>query len=366
VQKIRKNKMMVNKDNLMTAQRFTIEILSAVFYRGYGEYYFKRRFIELEKYREAGKSNIVERIEKDIIDWNNCWYVKRNPEEYGEAKNAAIEIITQVGDELSWFLRKINYTEDVNDPQMEVWRFGYPIVPYWRLMFEYKRMLIDKRLEEEKNSPVKTITEVTTKVEEKSITKVDKSKPPAINFEMKGKGVKKDIKVIIDPVKEEIIPPPNLIKNEEGYKVESQNETYTNIYLKVDPDDPVIEIPKIFINVQKKQSKEEILEEQCCHGEAMRNSPEEKNVEMLGGDLSLKTYLSDSKNISEEAVVKRSSYIEAKDKIETFFKTNIEEITENKSKLAKAKENCRFKKQEYCVNKELSFEMDPFRWDLVK
>jgi hypothetical protein len=110
-----------------------------------------------------------------------------------------------------------------------------------------------------KNPPVKTITEVTTKFEEKSTTNVDKFKPPAINFEMKGNCIKRDIRVTIDPVKEEIIPPPKLVKNEEGYKVESQNEIYTNIYLKNDPDDPVIEIPKIFINVQKKQSKEEIL-----------------------------------------------------------------------------------------------------------
>jgi hypothetical protein len=54
---------------------------------------------------------MAERVEKDIIEWNDCWYVRRNPEEYNEAKNAAMEIITQAGDDLSWFLRKINYTK---------------------------------------------------------------------------------------------------------------------------------------------------------------------------------------------------------------------------------------------------------------
>jgi hypothetical protein len=74
--------------------------------------------------------------------------------------------------------------------------------------------------------------------------------------------------------------------------------------LKKDQDDPIVIIPKELVNIQKKVSKEEILEEKCCHGEAMGNFINEEN-KMIGGDKSLKTFLSKSNIKHEEASVKR-------------------------------------------------------------
>jgi hypothetical protein len=88
---------------------------------------------------------------------------------------------------------------------------------------------------------------------------------------------------------------------------------------------------------------------------------------MLGGDKSLKTYLEkETVLMMKKKTDIRTSFEENKEKLEAFYKTNIEDIIEGKSKLAEARERFRFKKQEYCVNKELSYEMDPFKWDLVK
>jgi hypothetical protein len=164
----------------------------------------------------------------------------------------------------------------------------------------------------------------------------------------------------------EVIPPPVLTKTEDGYKVDSQNEIYSNLYLKKDADDPVILVPKELVNIPKKISKEEELEEKCCHGEAIGNNLYKNEDKMLGGDKSLKTFLAESKNISEEAIVKRKSFIENKEKLGTFYKTNIENLVEGRCKLAEARERFKFKRQEYLMNKELTYEMDPFKWDLVK
>jgi hypothetical protein len=87
---------------------------------------------------------------------------------------------------------------------------------------------------------------------------------------------------------------------------------------------------------------------------------------MLGGDKSLKTYLVESTTVAKRENRNLLSFKENKEKLEIFYKTNIEDIIEGKSKLAEAREWFKFKKQEYCVNKELSYEMDPFKWDLVK
>jgi hypothetical protein len=88
--------------------------------------------------------------------------------------------------------------------------------------------------------------------------------------------------------------------------------------------------------------------------------------DMLGGDKSLKNYLLKANEETEKENSKRSIFEENREKIETFYRTNITDIIEGKSKLAEARERFEFKKQEYCVNKELSYEMDPFKWDLVK
>jgi hypothetical protein len=159
---------------------------------------------------------------------------------------------------------------------------------------------------------------------------------------------------------EKIISPPILTKTEQGYKLESQSEIYRNIYLKKDEDDPVMMIPKEFAYVKKEATEEEKLEEKCCHGDAMGNlSSESNDSKMLGGDRSLKNFLVEAKEEVEQATRKREAFQENKEKIETFYKTNIENLLENRNKLADAREKFRLKRIEYLGNKELLFEMAP-------
>jgi hypothetical protein len=215
-------------------------------------------------------------------------------------------------------------------------------------MFEYKRLMIDKRLEEEKK-----LNEETSRLEKSKDEKpeiivqkkvnenviMDRKKPPPVEFKFvsKPKNNKEDIQVKINFKKDEIIPSPKLVKDEQGYRLESQNTVYQNIYLSRDEDDPVIVKPTEYVSVDKKIRKEDKLEEQCCHGETMDDSQINDKSEMLEGDKSLKNYLEIDEENSERTSCK-VTFQENREKVEEFYKTNIETLLENRNKLAGARE----------------------------
>jgi hypothetical protein len=338
---------------LLTAEEFTFEILKLVLYRGYGKYYPEQRFIDVER---ANSKEEADKIEKEIREYNLAFYTH-----YREERCDTFQI-------LRWIEKRIGekfkdkYTESKDDPEIETWQWVM-VVPYWRLIFEYKRVMIGKRLKEEKeqkedNTGKTRLSEqmVIKKADQDHEVVVDKKKAEPIEFVFKKrtKDSESDIQVTeaesnlskhvdsdmavnsiveekvteakVEPIElynycneniirtevqvnikfeNRTIPPPTLTKTEQGYELKSHDVVYQNLYLKKDEDDPVIVHPNEYTNVVRKVTREEIMEEECCHGEAMGNLETEKNnPEMLGGDKSLKKFL---KNISQER--KQSLYI---------------------------------------------------------
>jgi hypothetical protein len=203
-----------NKRKMMSAEWFTAYILIEVFFMGYGEYYFKQR---CKDYFNA--KSIVEavKIDTEIWNWLTVWYGKCK-----DAREEALQLINDIGDELQESTsNKVVFNDDKNDPEVEVWRWNL-YVPVWRIMFEYKRVLIDRRIEEEKragivekiNENVK-ICEAKTciKSEEKKVT-VDRKKPVPIEFKFNCKKETYENNIVVDlkMKKDEKVLPPMLIK----------------------------------------------------------------------------------------------------------------------------------------------------------
>jgi hypothetical protein len=119
--------------------------LKKVFYRGYGKYYFERRLKDVENAKSEKEAN---EICGEIYRWRRVWY-----KEQEGTIHETLTMIKQIG-EMIISGSKGRYTDDDN-PDVEVCRLIL-IVPYWRIMFEYKRIMIDKRLEKEKLEKEKT------------------------------------------------------------------------------------------------------------------------------------------------------------------------------------------------------------------
>jgi hypothetical protein len=235
------------RKDLLTAERFTMKILAEIFYRDYGSYYFERR---CQDYLEA--KSIVEsvRIDTEIWKWIGIWYGRKQ-----KAREKALQMIKQIGEILSEEISvKLSYNDDENNPTVEVWRWNL-IVPVWRIVFEYKRMMIDKRLEEEKRLKNEEISEnlnndvkptIMNTIDEEKKVVIDRKKSEPIELKFKCKTSDRKVNIIVKPVNNnKEIPPTILIKTDDEYKVESQDETYQKIYMKKGEDDPVFVIQKL-------------------------------------------------------------------------------------------------------------------------
>jgi hypothetical protein len=196
----------------MSAEQFTAKILYEVFYYGFGDYYFKKRFEDLEN---IGKEYLKYQIEEEICRWNKVFYWSN---EYSSVRSECYDIIQSVHNKVQAqdTEKKKVYYEDEDDPQFEFLGM-FLRVPWWRIIFEYKRMNIDKRLEEEKNVKVTTTVQAIPNVEKKNIVSIDKSKPVSIDFVVNRKD-KENINVLIQPLKEEKIPHLNCLNQIKALK----------------------------------------------------------------------------------------------------------------------------------------------------
>jgi hypothetical protein len=175
------------------------------------------------------------------------------------------------------------------------------VVPWWRIIFEYKRFKLDEEnrlknamvLEKEviNQKPLKEeIRKENTKEKEimaaEIITTNVKKEP--INIVLKW-DKKRDIKV--KPTKKvddyEEVPEPEIIKENGEYKV-IKGTPDSEIQLEIRKVDPVITIPKDLSCPEDKISEEEAIEELCCHGDAMGNLTDTFDGKMVGGDMALK------------------------------------------------------------------------------
>jgi hypothetical protein len=356
-----------------------ILILKEVFYRGYGSYYFNQKCEKIVNWCVTDKRDAreYEKAMNELDEWKSIWYGKHKT-----AIREALSLIDNIEAAIEKEDKIVEYKDDEEKPEVEVWRFGIPIAPWWRIIFEQKRMAIDmekqsKLVEVGKESPA---NEFVSKSEVTSIAPVNHAQIKCSKVETVVMLGRDDIKVenvkkrnisvkpkVVDDQTE--VPLPVLVKDEEGYKLESQNELYKNLFLKVDEDDPVIKKCNDYGTVKKKVSKEEKMEEECCHGDAMGQLEDVVDKEMLSGDKSLKSFLIKERNKTQEDIretAKKKEFHKNKETLENFFRTNIEEMMENNRKLTDAREKYKLQKMNYFCSKELCYEMDPFVWELVK
>jgi hypothetical protein len=130
----------------------------------------------------------------------------------------------------------------------------------------------------------------------------------------------------------EVIPERKIIYN--IYKVIKDNPE-PEILLELRRDDPIIAIPKDLSCTKNKVSKEDMIEEMCCHGEAMRKLDDAVDENMMGGDMSLKTKIIYGRKKHLEKI----SFEEKKNKLEKYFKTNVDLILENKRIMSSVERN---------------------------
>jgi hypothetical protein len=113
--------------------------------------------------------------------------------------------------------------------------------------------------------------------------KNEDKKPMAFSFGASGI---RNIEVI--PVKKiddyECNPEPEIIKEDGEYRI-IRKISLTETQLKLDEDDPIVPIPKDLSCPEKKVTKEEIIEELCCHGEAMGTLTDAFEGEMVGANV---------------------------------------------------------------------------------
>jgi hypothetical protein len=95
---------------------------------------------------------------------------------------------------------------------------------------------------------------------------------------------------------QEVVPLPMLVKEENTYKIVTQNETSKKIFLKENEDDPVIKPCDKFEIVEKKTLEKDEMEERFCHGEAMGQLNDVIDDDMLSRDKSLKAAIIKERN----------------------------------------------------------------------
>jgi hypothetical protein len=121
---------------------------------------------------------------------------------------------------------------------------------------------------------------------ETGVVESKKKEPLIFTF---GTSNKKSIEVVVKKKVDdlEIIPDPEIIKENGEYKV-LEKIPLTEVQIELQKDDPVIPIPADLSSPEKKVSKEDVIEDLCCHAEAMGILVDAFGEKMVGGDLSLK------------------------------------------------------------------------------
>jgi hypothetical protein len=158
---------------------------------------------------------------------------------------------------------RMEYMESNEDPPVETWNWVL-VVPWWRIIFEYKRFKIDEEksikeanvvVEKEFNQRLKQKEEEIVNERKVSVDTVIRKEPINIVF-------KKERRSEIDvmPKKKvddwEEIPEPEIVKENDEYKV-VRKTPLTDVQIELRKDDPVIPIPKDVSCSEKKEKKED-------------------------------------------------------------------------------------------------------------
>jgi hypothetical protein len=98
------------------------------------------------------------------------------------------------------------------------------------------------------------------------------------------------------------------------------------------------------------------MEEITCHEVVMGKLEDSINDKMFGGDMSLKAKIEKDRKKFDE----RFPFKEKKEKLDAFFKTNIEIRLENRKAMLSVEERNSLNAQERKNYRELKYEMDPY------
>jgi hypothetical protein len=127
------------------------------------------------------------------------------------------------------------YKEDDEDHEIEVWGWIL-VVPWWRIIFEQKRMALDAKKNSDKEKPTAKIEEKPKSVVVKDIirkeTEVMKSNIKPFEFVLK-KAESKNIQVKVEVMKDlPDISLPTIVKEQGEYRLESSIEMCKKLFMK--------------------------------------------------------------------------------------------------------------------------------------
>jgi hypothetical protein len=139
---------------------------------------------------------------------------------------------------------------------------------------------------------------------------INKVKQRDINLQIKSK---------IDG--KERIPDPEIVKKDGKDIIIRKKSPFTEMLNKLYEEDPIAEIPE-----DLSCSKRKIILEEICHEDNMGSLKDSIDDTMIGRDMSLKSkIINDRENHYE-----RKRFKEKRDKLEEFFKSNVEMMMENR------------------------------------
>jgi hypothetical protein len=104
------------------------------------------------------------------------------------------------------------------------------------------------------------------------------------------------------------------------------------------------------------------MEKLCCHGDAIGTNLEVIDSNMLEGGYSLKAKIISERKIYSE----KKPFKERKEVIEEFFKSNVEEMLENRKYILSTEERRKLNALDREISRELNYEMNPYTWKLIK
>jgi hypothetical protein len=280
------------------------------------------RIVQLKKTRKniGEMTQLMDEFHR-VISYDN------NMNQYYGAADEALEMIKEIGNTFEEELKN-QYCEDEMDPEVDVWRWIL-VVPWWRIIFEFKRFQLDKKEKEKEKAviieskrnesnlleSIKLVADLNKKgksaesmisanykseenISSKEQIEIPKRKPIELsNLIMnnqkeipRGNAPKKeievDVKCKIDGKKEIPIP---IIKEKVGkFEVIAQDQLSVNLFVKKYEVDPVYKMPEDLSCKPRKISKEEEMEEAVCFGNAMGTLEEAFHEKMLPDDIYLK------------------------------------------------------------------------------
>jgi hypothetical protein len=125
---------------LVTSEEFLIKQLLEVLWRSEGKLFFNERY-ERILYLQESKNNLGEaaQLEEEIFFMLKH---RNNMDDICETVQESLLLIKMIREALEEESDNY-YQDDESDPEVEIWKWIL-VVPWWRIIFEYKRFKLDQ------------------------------------------------------------------------------------------------------------------------------------------------------------------------------------------------------------------------------